>query len=711
MEAFLLLLDLVLTHAVLSEMVCNSSERIVGGNVQYPGQLSVGSVLRYLCPEGKRAYPVSWRVCTRSGEWSPLRNIYGEHARSPKCLPYTCVGPTYLANGFFHPRQIRYAVNETIEFECNQGFSLFGSKSRTCLPNGRWSGRTTVCDDGESFCPDPGIPLGGSRRGDRFDEGDVVTYICFTGLVLKGSKSRHCQSTGRWHGTEGTCENRFSYDEPKFVAEKLTLSEEIIGHAKEGTHLYFVLDASGSVGKENFQKMLKFVTTFSQKVRKISGKVTFFVLCFASRVFYHKKFSESAVYMGFFTKLIYQDFPKEMGTNIGGALMQVLEFVNQTVQTAKSKKVPRQIILLITDGRHNAGPDPTQVVEKIKECVSEPDQNLDIFTIGIGDASKEDLEKLTTKNEQQHSYYFTSYDQLEDLTKIIQKPLGDVTGCGFRGRSRRRRNFGRVFGGEKAEEKQWPWQVRVQANMKSGSYLGGGSIISRRWILTAAHNLFGEVMLLNNTEVTVYVGSVTRREENRREVAEVHVHSRYNNTDASRNENFAYDIALLRLKEDLTYSDKIWPVCLPCTKEVSEFLPSPSGDWKYQCKYQDRILTGYSGNEAREITGYISGWGLTAKNRTSFSLQYGRISIKPRDQCLKDDLDESQLCAKGEGVDTCRGDSGGPFTVKWEQRWIQIGIVSSGFSPACHGDNMGYYTNVVRMMEWVRGKVTDLQYD
>ncbi|XP_041038118.1 vitamin K-dependent protein C-like [Carcharodon carcharias] len=124
-----------------------------------------------------------------------------------------------------------------------------------------------------------------------------------------------------------------------------------------------------------------------------------------------------------------------------------------------------------------------------------------------------------------------------------------------------------------------------------------------------------------------------------------------------------------------------------------------------------RILTGFSGTELREISGYVSGWGLTGKRGKSAKLKFGIISIQPRDKCRKDDLDESQLCAKGDGVDACQGDSGGPFAVRFRERWIQIGIVSSGYDAACSADNMGYYTNVVRMMEWVREKVTDLQFD
>ncbi|XP_078394086.1 uncharacterized protein LOC144678030, partial [Cetorhinus maximus] len=270
--------------------LCNGTERIWGGRVLYPEDRRAGGVLRYVCPGTQRAYPVSWRVCLPSGSWSPLRNAFREHSHAAKCLAYKCVGPTYIENGFFYPRKISYAVNETIEFECDQGFQLIGSRNRTCLPNGRWSGRTTVCDAGDSFCPDPGIPLGGSRRGNRFNEGDFVTYFCFTGLVLKGAERRRCDSSGRWQGTEATCEFPYSYDEPRIVAQKLTLSEEIINHAKQGSDLHIVVDASGSVGKENFEKSLRFIEIFSEMTTEISSGVGYFVVVFASKVLFARHY-------------------------------------------------------------------------------------------------------------------------------------------------------------------------------------------------------------------------------------------------------------------------------------------------------------------------------------------------------------------------------------------------------------------------------------
>ena len=54
-------------------------------------------------------------------------------------------------------------------------------------------------------CGDPGTPTNGQRTLSNTTYNSVVTYTCTTHYVLHGSKSRTCQSNGKWSGIVPQC--------------------------------------------------------------------------------------------------------------------------------------------------------------------------------------------------------------------------------------------------------------------------------------------------------------------------------------------------------------------------------------------------------------------------------------------------------------------------------------------------------------------------
>ncbi|MGH0171753.1 UNVERIFIED_CONTAM: hypothetical protein FKN15_061587 [Acipenser sinensis] len=185
---------------------CDDKVDVKGGTIQWPEERSSGSVLKYICPVGTYAYPVNWSVCVR-GRWTLLRNAYGDRDTVVTCKPVTCVSPFAPEFGALTPRHHVFRWNDTIEFSCYSGFVLLGSAQSTCQVNGRWSGKLPVCDHKDNFCSNPGVPFGGSRSGDFFEEGSVVKYTCDSKLVLRGSSERKCLLTGVWSGEEPQCQS------------------------------------------------------------------------------------------------------------------------------------------------------------------------------------------------------------------------------------------------------------------------------------------------------------------------------------------------------------------------------------------------------------------------------------------------------------------------------------------------------------------------
>lgn len=110
----------------------------------------------------------------------------------------------------------------------------------------------------------------------------------------------------------------------------------------------------------------------------------------------------------------------------------------------------------------------------------------------------------------------------------------------------------RIVGGEEAGIHTWSWAVSLNINYQS---FCGGSIISKSWIITAAH-------CLPSTEpynITIYAGSTNPWVGTQvRKVSLIIPYPFYNH------ETYLHDIALLKLAEPLNLTDNtVTPICLP----------------------------------------------------------------------------------------------------------------------------------------------------
>lgn len=119
----------------------------------------------------------------------------------------------------------------------------------------------------------------------------------------------------------------------------------------------------------------------------------------------------------------------------------------------------------------------------------------------------------------------------------------------------------RIINGIQAINGSWPWLVGIFYN---GRFRCGGSIISTDLILTAAHC----VSNLNIIYLSVLCGTndlqETKTTYNHVYASKIIIHPDYN-------EFYLYnDIALVRIKRNLTYTNNIAPICVPETTNVKE---------------------------------------------------------------------------------------------------------------------------------------------
>ncbi|XP_070509278.1 venom protease-like [Chironomus tepperi] len=241
-----------------------------------------------------------------------------------------------------------------------------------------------------------------------------------------------------------------------------------------------------------------------------------------------------------------------------------------------------------------------------------------------------------------------------------------------------------IIGGTEASLNEFPHQALLgYLNGISIEWNCGGSLVSPRFVLTAAHCFnhadFGKVKF-----------------------AKLGMHNRVHNNDKTytfgveeyiRHPNylrgsFNNDIGLLKLDGIVPIDEHILPICMP-TKQHDDFTATATGFGKTQYQHQSNVLMKvtvekFNHSECR------SSWGEDSNVR----------------------IDAQTMLCYGdhtERKDSCRGDSGGPLQVSNEERvhctYTQIGIIS--FGPAKCGlvGVASGYVNVYHYLDWIEGIV------
>nr|XP_021207850.1 phenoloxidase-activating factor 3 isoform X4 [Bombyx mori] len=281
-----------------------------------------------------------------------------------------------------------------------------------------------------------------------------------------------------------------------------------------------------------------------------------------------------------------------------------------------------------------------------------------------------------------------TYSQCSPLTSFPPDP--NTGCCGLEATE-----TDRLTGGTETELYQYPWTVLLKTTFNYGTHKAafncGGSLISSRYVLTAGHCVFDPNGTIANVEVhlaeydkqsfpvdcKMVLGVGQKCIQNLIMYGEdVIRHPLYDDNSLSN------DIALIRLRGNVPYTDYIRPICLPPIN-----IDDP---------------------EFSNLRLAVAGWGSNGRFISDIK-QSTVVNLVPQARCkfFYPALSDTQLCAAGySGEDTCKGDSGGPLMTVYGGKYFVVGVVSGKRADSPCGTSMpSLYSNVYRYIDWIRSNI------
>ncbi|XP_046746133.1 melanization protease 1-like isoform X2 [Diprion similis] len=260
----------------------------------------------------------------------------------------------------------------------------------------------------------------------------------------------------------------------------------------------------------------------------------------------------------------------------------------------------------------------------------------------------------------------------------------------------------KIVGGNKTTVFEFPWMALIAYDVgkRYPEFRCGGSVISKRYILTAAHCVTHLKHRLRLVGVRIGEHDLsTERDCDVEEGVEIACADKYQDFLVERSHPHpgyvgqrAHDIALIRINGDANFQPaSVRPICLPIGEAARVQRP--------------KVI--------------VTGWGVTESGTRSENLLKVKVPVLSHSMCANFyknewiDISYRQLCAGGShGMNSCLGDSGGPMQfpgsyINGRPRYIQYGVVSFGPKPCGIEGFPSVYTSVPYYMDWILDTMTD----
>lgn len=302
---------------------------------------------------------------------------------------------------------------------------------------------------------------------------------------------------------------------------------------------------------------------------------------------------------------------------------------------------------------------------------------------------------------------------------------------------------GKIVGGEQARIAAWPGQTALRLHSDAGRvsfYFCGGTAITDRWVLTAAHclhyflgGLTGPVLDTKNVihqgrlEAVLEPEDLTKVPAERAiAVEQVVMHETYRAAAEKAlaiADDDARDLALEKIAGGVGHDIALVRLARPWSGRVAELSLTPASDPAPDARAQVRVA-GFGATEHSRKQASMPSYDRADRSGVVFAgsprLLETAVETVGQAACGKrypgDVIGTGQLCAGHEqkARDSCQGDSGGPLVVPDPGACPrQIGIVSWGRGCADRDKDgslyYGVYTRVSAYADWIQARTGPLK--